>query len=185
MRGRFLLALAVLWPASALALPITYTATLSGVDESPPNASPGSGSATITIDTTAHTLFLDVAFSGLLGTTTAAHIHCCSTPNAGVATTTPSFPGFPLGVTSGSYTQTFDLTQASSWNPAFVAAEGSIAGAEAALAAGLADGVAYLNIHTDVVPGGEIRGFATTPEPSVVMLLAAGLASLSLARRRA
>ena len=98
--------------------------------------------------------------------TTAAHIHCCISPpgNTGVATTTPTFPGFPLGVTSGSYSRTFDMTAASSYNPAFVTAHGgTTAGAAAALLAGLQAGQAYLNIHTTMFPGGEIRGFLQQP----------------------
>jgi len=58
---------------------------------------------------------------------------------------------------------TLDLTQASSWNPAFVTANGgTVGGAEAALAAGLNAGHAYLNIHTTMFPGGEISGFLTS-----------------------
>jgi hypothetical protein len=41
-----------------------------------------------------------------------------------VATTLPTFAGFPLGVTSGTYINTLDLTLASSYNPAFVTANG-------------------------------------------------------------
>ncbi len=101
---------------------------------------------------------VSVTFSGLTGTTTASHIHCCVspmavTPTAGVATMTPTFSAFPLGVTSGSFIQTFDMTNASSYNPAFVTANGgTVAGAEAALLAGLHAGTAYLNIHTSLVP---------------------------------
>jgi hypothetical protein len=91
---------------------------------------------------------VEVTFSGLLGTTTASHIHAATaTPGMGtamVATTTPTFPGFPLGVTSGTYDQTFDMTLASSFKPAFITAHGgTVASAEAALAASLADGTAY------------------------------------------
>jgi hypothetical protein len=125
-----------------------------------------------------------VTFSGLLGDTTASHIHAATaipgTGTAMVATTTPTFPGFPLGVTSGTYDQTFDMALASSYNPAFITANGgTVASAEAALAASLADGTAYLNIHTTVVPGGEIRGFLqVVPEPSGLILL--GIGSLAL-----
>jgi CHRD domain-containing protein/PEP-CTERM motif-containing protein len=160
---------------------IVYTASLSGPAESPPNASPGVGSAEIDFDTTANTLRVRVTFSGLLGTTTASHIHAATPiPGSGtaiVATTTPSFAGFPLGVTSGTYDSgLLDLTSASSYNPAFITANGgTTASAEAALIAGAAAGEDYLNIHTSTVPGGEIRGFLTpVPEPASVVTLGIG-----------
>jgi hypothetical protein len=34
------------------------------------------------------------------------------------------FPGFPLGVTSGTFGNTFDMTSAASYNPALIMAEG-------------------------------------------------------------
>ena len=64
--------------------------------------------------------------------------------------------------------QTYDMTQASTWNPAFVTANGSTtAGAEAALVSGMAAGQAYLNIHTTTSPGGEIRGFPALSVPTL------------------
>lgn len=174
---------AILLTGSSLsASVITYEATLNGPSESPANDSPATGFALVTVNDLANTMHVQVTFSGLLGTTTASHIHTPTpapgTGTAGVATTTPTFAGFPLGVTSGSYDNTLDLTLASSYNPAFVTATGgTIAGAEAALLAGLASDEAYLNIHTTVVPGGEIRGFLVpVPEPSTL-----GLTSLALA----
>ena len=104
---------------------LNYFATLNGPNESPPNLdSPGTGSALVTIDTVAHNMRVQVSFTGLVANSTAAHIHCCTqfpdTGTAGIATTTPTFPGFPLGVTHGDYDHTFDLTSAGSWNiPAF------------------------------------------------------------------
>jgi hypothetical protein len=139
-----------------------YTTTLAGANENPPNASLGTGTSFVELDTTTHVLRVNAAFAGLTGNTTAAHIHCCTAPpgNVGVATQTPSFSGFPLGVTSGAFDQVFDTTQASTWNAAFITANGGTpASAEAALAAGLAAGQAYLNIHSSSFPGGEIRGF--------------------------
>ena len=171
-------------PANATT--ITYQALLSGSAESPPNASPGTGFATVIVDDLAHTMEVKVSFSGLLGTTTAAHIHCCTasagTGTAGAATTVPTFASFPLGVTSGSYDNPLDMTLASSWNPAFITANGgTTSGAEAALFAGLAAGKAYLNIHTNLYPGGEIRGFlSTTPLPAALPLFASGLGALGL-----
>jgi hypothetical protein len=151
---------------------LTYEAILNGPSENPPNSSPGTGFAEVTIDTMADTMRVQVTFSGLQGTTTASHIHAATpspgTGAAGVATTIPTFPNFPLGVTSGTYDQTFDMTLDSSYNPAYIAANGGTpASAEAALFAAIAAGEAYLNIHTTVVPGGEIRGFLVpVPEPS-------------------
>src|SRR5438093_327980 len=106
---------------AAAATPAVYSGQLSGAAESPPNASAGTGTTVVTYDATAHTLDVQVTFSGLTGTTTASHIHCCTaTPATGtatVATQTPTFSGFPLGVTSGTYSMSFDLTMSSAWNP--------------------------------------------------------------------
>jgi hypothetical protein len=141
----------------------------------------------VDIDTVLQQMRVQASFSGLTGTTTAARIHAATavagTGTAGVATTTPTFTGFPLGVTTGSYDHTFDLTLASSYNPSFVTANGgTTSGAEAVLLAALADGKAYFNIHTNAFPGGEIRGFLTltsVPEPSTMLLLGSGLVGLS------
>jgi len=141
---------------------ILTSSTLAGGNENPAVASPGTGTALVSLDTTLHQIRIAVTFSGLTTNDTAAHIHCCVAPpaNVGVATAVPAFPGFPLGVTSGTFDQTFDTLQPTIWNPAFIAAHGGTpAGAEAALAAGLGAGQAYLNIHTTQFPGGEIRGF--------------------------
>ena len=176
-------------PATSQAALISYTVNLDGPSESPPNASPGSGSGTVTFNTTAHTMLVDFSFFGLLGTTTAAHIHAATavplTGTAGVATTTPTFAGFPLGVTAGTYNNTLDMTQASSYNPSYVTANGGTpASAEAALQTAAAAKEAYLNIHTATFPGGEIRGFLIpVPEPASVSLLAIG-AGMGLMRRR-
>ena len=183
-----LFALMCLGMSGVQATPILYSATLSGSNEVPANASPGTGTAIVAYDPIAHTLSLDVTFSGLSGNTTAAHIHCCAPPgaNAAVATSLPSFLGFPAGVVSGLYSQVFDLTLASSFNAAFVAANGgTVLGAEAALSNGLAGGNAYLNIHTTAFPGGEIRGnLAPVPEPTTLGLIGLGLAGFGYARKR-
>jgi len=169
----------------AFAASITFTAPLSGATEVPSVNTQGTGFATVILDTTAQTLFVNVSFSGLTGTTTASHIHCCvASPflaaNAGVATQTPTFANLPLGVTSGSFTQLLDLTLSSSYNPAFITAQGgSILAAEATLITGMENGESYLNIHTTAFPGGEIRGLlAPTPEPQSILLLATGLVGL-------
>jgi hypothetical protein len=138
-----------------------FDTSLSGANENPPNTSPGSGSATVTWNTATNRMTVQVVFDGLTAGTTASHIHCCAVPpaNAMVATQLPRFIGFPVGVTSGTYSNTFDMTDPASYNPAFVTANGgSVATAEPVLLAGLLAGKAYLNIHTTMFPGGEIRG---------------------------
>lgn len=171
----------------AAAVPITYYATLTGAAEAPPNASTGTGTATVIFDDVAHTLSVEVHFSGLTAPVSAAHIHCC-TPvqgdgTAGVATQTPSFFAFPAA-SSGDYLRVFDLTDAASFRAAFITANGgTVAGAEAALGAGLFAGKAYLNLHTATFPGGEIRGFLV-PEPGALALLAAGVVGLGVFTRR-
>jgi hypothetical protein len=174
---------------AAHAASTTYTTKLSGANESPPNSSPATGMATLVIDDTANTMALQVDFSGLVAPSTAAHIHCCTatpnTGNAGVATAVPYFPDFPIGVTAGTYSKTFDLLAASTYNPAFITANGgTVALAEAYFLAGIASGSAYLNIHSSTYPGGEARGFiAPIPEPGHLAMLAVGLVGLAGVRK--
>jgi hypothetical protein len=179
--------LAALTITAARAEAQTWIANLTGPNESPSNTSPGTGQAVVILS--GNSLSVQVTFSGLTSGTTASHIHCCTsaplTGTAGVATPVPTFPGFPLGVTSGSYSQVFNLLLTSSYNPAFLAANGGTAeSAEAALIGGMSAGDAYLNIHTTNFPSGEIRGFLTTvPEPSELFLLASGLVGLGVVVR--
>lgn len=176
-----------LCPAAEAAV-IVYSAALSGPAEAPPNSSPGIGFTTVTLDTTGNTMRVQVSFSGLTGNVTAAHIHGATagsfTGTAGVITQTPTFTGFPAGVTSGLYDNTFDMALSSSYNAAYITANGGTAAtAFAALQTAMQDGKTYLNIHTSTFGGGEIRGFLTpVPEPGAIGLL--GLASLGLMSRR-
>ncbi len=179
----------------AIALPAAaqqrvYTAALSGAAEAPPVASNGFGTAIVTFDLGAGTMRLQTLFAGLTGLTTVAHIHCCTatplTGTAGVATPTPTFPGFPVNATFGSYDQTFNMTLASSYNPGFITANGGTPlTAWNALLDGVATGRSYLNIHTSFAPGGEIRGFlAPVPETSTYAMMLGGLALVGAAARR-
>lgn len=160
IRRVLFISVALLFACANHAATQTYKGVLSGAAEVPANASTGTGSVMISYTAATHVMLVAANFSGLNGTSTAAHIHCCINPasNAIVATQTPSFSGFPLGVTAGNYSVTVDLTLTSSFNSAFITAHGgTAAGAEAALLAGFATGSAYFDIHSTVFPGGEIR----------------------------
>ncbi|MGX9220454.1 CHRD domain-containing protein [Massilia varians] len=153
-----------------------YRATSSGPAESPPNGSPGSSIATLEID--GSLLRAEVPFSDLVAGTTVAHIHCCTTEAfTGVAPPAISLVDFPMMVTAGEYTHTFDLGEAAV----------TPSGASSALLAAMNANQAYLNIHTTRYPNGEIRGFvvaAPIPEPATWGMLGIGLAGLALMARR-
>lgn len=169
----------------ALAVPVVYGTSLSGPNEAPPNSSLGTGTSLLTVDTDNQTMRIQVLFFDIVSGTSVAHIHCCTAvagaETAGVATQVPTFAGFPAGVAFGSYDQTFDMTQGSSWNGAFITANGgSPETAFSALVTGLNDGKAYLNLHSVDFPSGEIRGFYQTavPAPAAVWLLGTAVTAL-------
>jgi hypothetical protein len=188
MKAILVLFAGLVFATSASAIPITFAASLDGLSESPANASPGTGNATVIIDADAHTLRVLVQFANLLAGNTASHIHVINGPGDAnttdtlgpVATTTPTFTGFPTGATSGSFDATFNTLVNGTYRAGFITdSGGTAAAAEAALFAGIMSGRAYLNIHTSAFPGGEIRGFLTqVPEPGTIGLLLSGLVVL-------
>ena len=191
---RFRIALAALvfaavgtFAATSSAAVITYTTFMDGPSE--PNASLGTGHATVTYNDTAHTMRVQADFTGLTGTSTAAHIHAATaapfTGTAGVATRTPTFAGLPTGVTAGSWDETYDLTLTTSWNASYISANGgSPATAETAFFNAMNANKAYFQIHSSAFPGGEIRGFMV-PEPGAMTLLGAAAIGAIIRRRRA
>ncbi len=147
----FILALAVIsyTPQISLALIYPFNNTLNGASENPPNASTGTGNISGTYDDVTNTFSFNIVFSGLTGNTTASHFHAPAgvTTNAGVMI---GNVGFPTGVTSGNYSNSYVLTaQQEGWL--------------------LTDSI-YLNIHSNVFPGGEIRCQMSLDNPLPVEL---------------
>ena len=160
-------ALALTLAAPAAALTIVYSTTLSNAGEPVPT-SPGAGSATVTVNDVAMSISVSVTFANLVAGASAAHIHCCTaTAGTGSIGVALGLAGFP-NATSGIY------------NAAFTPAT------FATIAAGMAAGKAYINIHSPgTYAGGEIRGFlAPVPEPQTYALMLAGLGVLGWAERR-
>ena len=175
-----------------------WSATLTGHNESPPNARPGIGTADVVIDTVANTMSIAVTFSGLTGGDIASHIHCCTatpgTGTAGVATDHPAdlhcwIPR--LGVTAGTYNHVprSDRRRYSTTRPSSPPTAASPPQNRCALLTGIARRARPdLNIHTPGNPTGEIRGFlAVVPEPATwaMMIVGFGLMGLAMRRRQA
>jgi outer membrane autotransporter protein len=160
-RSTFVAAMALVGMLPPVAEAQIFKTQLTGGAEIPPVSTTGSGTAVVALNSTTHRMTIRSFWNGLVSNTAVAHIHCCvvQPANAGVATTIPSFVGFPTGVRSGTFNASYDMTLPGTWNPAFITANGGTpAGAEARFIAGMTAGQSYFNIHTVMFPGGEIRG---------------------------
>jgi hypothetical protein len=173
----------------ALAHEHFYDVALTGGGSNP---SPATGVALVTLDLDLITARFEVSFAGLVGNSLEVQLLCCSAvPASGTALSalaSPSPAGFPVGVHSGSFDITYDLTEAATYNPFFITASGGmVVDALNALINGAEAGTVYLSIVSSAYPGGEIRGLLVeqVPETATYALMLAGLAAVGwVARKR-
>lgn len=183
--GAILVAAAI--SAGASAQDFSAKDGLTGDQETPVVETTGNGTGTADFDPATNLLSVDLSWSGLVSPTRDAHIHCCLTdmPTVGVALGFSAT--FPLGVTSGNFSQSYNLLDPSVYTSSFLTnpdfGGGTAAGARDALLAGMRNGTAYFNIHTELHRSGEIRGHIT-PEPSSIVLALGGLGAFALMYRR-
>jgi hypothetical protein len=157
---------------SANASTLTFDATLLGTNENPANASLGTGFITAVLNDVTNALSVSENFSGLTAGVTVTGIHCCAASN-GNAPFALNFvsSGFPTGVTSGTFSHTFNLSS------------DLIGFSAAAFIANLEAGLTYADIVDTNFPAGEIRGqllLAPVPLPAALPLFATGLGTLGL-----
>ena len=143
-------------PASKI---VTFTGTLSGANENPAITTQGTGTFTITLDTSTKLLTWDIQVSGLDSTITAAHIHGpWLPPNGTNANVILNFAPTNTQIPGATFT---GLATAKSGR-----AQGSLTLAAAILGNGVSGdslsklllaGRAYLNVHTLKNPSGEVR----------------------------
>ena len=142
----FILVLTLLAAPAAARADYYFVTLLAGANEVPPTASPGAGVGLVILSDDFSTMSVIEVFDDLTGPATAAHIHV-GDPTVSGPVILP-FGGFPND-TDGFYTT--DLT-ADNFIPG-----GGLQTFDDAVQA-LFDGNLYMNIHTQMFPGGEIRG---------------------------
>lgn len=125
----------------------TFTGTLSGAQEVPPNASAATGFGRVTLNAAETQITVSLNYNNLGTNQTLTHIH-----RGAVGVNGPILfdldPAPPQGGTSGTFTAlTFSVT------PAQVA--------------DLKAGLWYFNVHSTNFPGGEIRGQITVNSPFI------------------
>lgn len=143
----------------AFAQILNFTSPMDGLQEVPPVTTPGSGFATVTLNTITGQVEVSGTFSNLLQPVTAAHIH-------GLA---------PAGVNAGVII-TLDLTGTTSGT---ISGGGTLTPAQIQ---GMIEHRTYINVHTSAFPGGEIRG-QIIPAPGALAVLGMG-AAFMIRRRR-
>ena len=151
---------------SARAATVYFDILLDGLQETPPIATPAFGDGTLTLDDATGDYTISGNFYDLLGVSNNAHIHGPAAIGAGPAGVVVGLT-FDIGVSTGTYSGAGTFT--------------------ALQMADLLDELYYVNIHSSVHGGGEIRGqilVSPIPEPSSALLVGLGLAAVAAAARR-
>jgi hypothetical protein len=159
-----LAALFVAMPVVTVAQAEMIEATLTGYEETPAAVSTvASGEFRAMINRGDQSIDYELTYSGLQGTVRQAHIHvgqlsvtgsiviwlCQSATNPGPAGTPDCTPG--SGIFSGTITAANVIAGS-------IATQQLAAGELAEVIRAIRAGTAYANVHTDLSPGGEIRG---------------------------
>lgn len=147
--GVAMMAALLIGAAAASAQVVVATATLGGGDETPILLSGAAGTAEVAIDTAAKEFAVTLRIFNIPTTTTAGHIHVGAKGIAG-----PVVIDFPaIAGRLGDFVTSFRVGEASFRANAAI----GINSIDDVIQA-VANGNAYVNIHTTTFPGGEIRG---------------------------
>ena len=164
MRFRVLMAMmGGLLATATMATADQIGALLTGYEESPSVSTTGTGEFTATIAPDGDTIHYSETFSGLQGTVTQSHIHvgqlgvngsiviflCQTATNPDPTGLAPECP--QQGSVTGEITTANVIAGAT-------ASQQLASGDLAAVIPAIRAGAAYANVHTNVSPGGEIRG---------------------------
>ena len=155
-RGFFLTAVLGVIVSSPLVL-AQRVAYLRGAEEVPAVSTEGSGTCTLEISEDGNSIMYELSYENLSGIVSQAHIHFGRTKtNGGVMVflcTNADREGVPACPVSGTVTGT--LTAADVIGPA---KQGIEAGEFGKVVRAVTFRQSYCNVHTDLFPGGEIRG---------------------------
>ena len=147
--GAAMVAALLIGTAAASAQVVVATATLGGGDETPILLSGAAGTAEVAIDVAAKEFAVTLRIFNIPTTTTAGHIHVGSKGIAG-----PVVIDFPaIAGRLGDFVTTFRVGEA-----AFRANAAIGINTVDDVIQAVANGNAYVNIHTTTFPAGEIRG---------------------------